>query len=80
VALVILGAGKFKGKAMKKGGVYKSKASAAIHEMATDLHESGIVDKNTLLEFDKTCLTPKCATPTYAVACGCMTQTIHARL
>lgn len=43
---------------MKKTMVYKSKVSAAIHEMATDLHESGIITKKTLREFDETCLTP----------------------
>lgn len=43
---------------MTKAKVYKSKVSAAIHEMAVDLHESGIIDKQTLREFDETCLTP----------------------
>lgn len=43
---------------MKKNQVYKSKTSAAIHEMASDLHEAGIINKKTLREFDKTCLTP----------------------
>lgn len=43
---------------MKNTKVYKGKVSAAIHEMATDLHESGIIDKKTLREFDETCLTP----------------------
>ena len=43
---------------MKKTKVYKSKVSAAIYKMAVDLHESGIIDKKTLREFDETCLTP----------------------
>lgn len=38
--------------------VYKSKVSAAIHEIANDLHELAIIDKQTLREFDESCLTP----------------------
>jgi putative transcriptional regulator len=40
------------------GKTYKSEASMAIHEMATDLHESGIINKTTMKEFDDTCLIP----------------------
>lgn len=37
---------------------YKSEAFAAIHEDATTLYELGIIDKTTMREFDKDCLTP----------------------
>jgi putative transcriptional regulator len=37
---------------------YKSDVSAAIHEMASDLHEIGLLDKKTMREFDELCLTP----------------------
>ena len=37
---------------------YKSDATAAIHEMMTDLHEIGAIDKQTMRRFDESCLTP----------------------
>ena len=37
---------------------YKSDAMASIHEAVSDLHESGLVDKKTMKEFDKLCLAP----------------------
>ena len=37
---------------------YKSEAAAAIHEMISDLHEVGLVDKKTMRHFDESCLTP----------------------
>jgi putative transcriptional regulator len=37
---------------------YRSDALAAIHEAASDLHDSGIMDKRTLRAFDELCLTP----------------------
>lgn len=37
---------------------YRSKALAAIHETIEALHEVGAVDKQTMREFDETCLTP----------------------
>lgn len=36
---------------------FKSDALAAIHETAVDLSEAGLVDKRTMREFDKLCLT-----------------------
>ncbi len=43
---------------MKKNKVYRSEAAAAIHETAIGLHEAGIIDKQTMREFDESCLTP----------------------
>lgn len=40
---------------MKK---YRSEAFAAIHETMEALHDVGAVDKQTMREFDATCLTP----------------------
>jgi putative transcriptional regulator len=37
---------------------YRSDAFAAIHETAEALHEVGAIDKQTMREFDETCLTP----------------------
>ena len=37
---------------------FKSDALAAIHETASDLSDAGLMDKRTLREFDKLCLTP----------------------
>ncbi|MHB1566936.1 MAG: helix-turn-helix domain-containing protein [Acidiferrobacter sp.] len=37
---------------------YRSEAFAAIHETMEALHEVGAVDKQTMREFDATCLTP----------------------
>jgi putative transcriptional regulator len=37
---------------------YRSDALAAIHETMEALHEVGAVDRQTMREFDKTCLTP----------------------
>ena len=43
---------------MKKSNAYRSEASAAIHETATGLYDAGIIDKQTMREFDESCLTP----------------------
>lgn len=43
---------------MKKTMAYNSEAAAAIHETAAGLYEAGIIDKQTMREFDETCLTP----------------------
>lgn len=37
---------------------YNSPANAAIHELMSDLHDIGLVDKTTMQSFDKRCLTP----------------------
>ncbi len=37
---------------------YRSDALAAIHEIASDLHDAGVMDKRTLRDFDDLCLTP----------------------
>lgn len=37
---------------------YRSDALAAIHETMEALHEVGVVTKQTLREFDESCLTP----------------------
>jgi putative transcriptional regulator len=36
---------------------YKSDAMAAIHETMEGFYESGIIDKQTMREFDEACLT-----------------------
>ena len=41
---------------MKKSNAYRSEASAAIHETATGLYDAGIIDKQTMREFDESCL------------------------
>ena len=43
---------------MRKSKAYRSEASASIHETVAGLYESGIVDKQTMREFDESCLTP----------------------
>ncbi len=37
---------------------YRSPIMAAIHETAEDLHTAGLMDKQTMREFDAACLTP----------------------
>ena len=37
---------------------YRSEAAAAIHEMIEGFERAGLVDKQTLREFDASCLTP----------------------
>ena len=37
---------------------YKDDLSAAIHELAEDLHRHGAIDKKTMREFDDSCLQP----------------------
>ena len=37
---------------------YKSRVMASIHETAEDLHAAGLLDKQTMREFDEACLTP----------------------
>lgn len=41
---------------MKK--TYKNRVKAAIHDMASDLYEAGLLDKKTMRRFDASCLTP----------------------
>ena len=40
------------------GKTYRSEALGAIHETASDLHDAGLMDKQTLRKFDTLCLTP----------------------
>jgi putative transcriptional regulator len=37
---------------------YRSPAMASVHEMMSDLHEAGVIDKVTMRHFDEQCLTP----------------------
>jgi putative transcriptional regulator len=37
---------------------YRSKAMAAIHETAADLHDAGLINKRSMKSFDRLCLTP----------------------
>jgi putative transcriptional regulator len=43
---------------MKKNKSYRSEAAAAIHETAAGLYKAGIIDKQTMRDFDGSCLTP----------------------
>ena len=43
---------------MTKAKSYKSNLKAAIHETASDLYEVGMIDKQTMRQFDESCLTP----------------------
>lgn len=42
---------------------YRSEAYAAIHETMEALHEVGAIGKQTMREFDETCLTPALPMP-----------------
>jgi hypothetical protein len=39
-------------------GKYRIRMSAAIHETAAGLHRIGLMDEETIREFDASCLTP----------------------
>jgi len=43
---------------MTKAKSYKSDIKAAIHQTASDLYKAGLMDKQTMREFDASCLTP----------------------
>ena len=43
---------------MSKSKTYKSDAYAAIHETVSDYYAAGVIDKQTMREFDASCLTP----------------------
>ena len=43
---------------MVRNKKYKSNIKAAIHEIASGLHDVGLVDKQTMRRFDESCLTP----------------------
>jgi putative transcriptional regulator len=45
-------------KTKPKARKYRSHLSEAIHETATGLHRIGLIDKETMREFDASCLTP----------------------
>ena len=36
---------------------YRSEVAAAVHETVRDMHRLGLVDKKTMREFDRRCLT-----------------------
>jgi putative transcriptional regulator len=42
----------------KSRKTYGSDALAAVHETASDLHDAGVMDKRTMHQFDRLCLTP----------------------
>lgn len=37
---------------------YKSEAMASVHEMMEGVHEAGVIDKQTMRDFDEACLVP----------------------
>lgn len=37
---------------------YKNETKAAIHQLASDLHDAGLIDKVAMRRFDQSCLTP----------------------
>lgn len=41
-----------------KAKTYQSEIAAAIHETVEGFHEAGVVDKQTMREFDELCLAP----------------------
>ena len=43
---------------MSETNQYKSEVFAAIHESMEALHDIGVITKQTMREFDQTCLTP----------------------
>jgi putative transcriptional regulator len=44
-------------KKKNSAGKYRSRLTAAIHETAAGLHRIGLMDKETMREFDASCLT-----------------------
>jgi|ERR1017187_2271790 putative transcriptional regulator len=43
---------------MNRAKSYKSNIKAAIHQTASDLHDAGLINKQTMRRFDESCLTP----------------------
>ena len=52
---------------MSRTRAYKSDVKAALHETASDLYESGLIDKKTMRGFDESCLTPVAPVPPQAI-------------
>lgn len=42
----------------KQSKTYRSEVAAAVHEMVEGFHEAGLVDKQTMREFDASCIAP----------------------
>lgn len=42
----------------KQSRTYRSEIAASVHEMVEGFHEAGLVDKQTMREFDASCLAP----------------------
>jgi len=42
----------------KHSKTYRSEIAASVHEMVEGFHEAGLVDKQTMREFDASCLAP----------------------
>ena len=50
---------------------YRSPVMASIHETAEGLRAAGVMDKQTMRQFDEACLTPvRALTPKKSAACG----------
>ena len=43
---------------MNRAKSYKSNIKAAIHQTASDLHDAGLINKQTMRRFDESCSTP----------------------
>lgn len=42
----------------KKVKTYRSEIAAAVHQTVEDIHDAGLIDKQTMREFDASCLAP----------------------
>ena len=51
----------------KAAKTYRSEIAAAIHQTVEDIHEVGLVDKQTMRTFDASCLTPAEPMPPEAI-------------
>jgi putative transcriptional regulator len=42
----------------KSGRTYRTEAAAAVHEMMEGVHAAGLINKQTMRDFDESCLSP----------------------
>jgi putative transcriptional regulator len=51
----------------KTDKTYRSEVAAAVHEMVEGFHDAGLVDKQTMREFDASCIAPALDLPAHEI-------------
>ncbi len=53
---------------VKPTKIYRSEIAASVHEMLEGVYDAGLIDKQTMREFDESCLSPALLMPSTMAA------------